>query len=347
MANDARLSLAQLVGLAQQAGWSAQEAPKIAAIAMAESGGRPGALNDNPGTGDLSYGLTQVNMIGGLGPERRRQFGLESNEQLKDPLTNLRAAKAIRESQGWNAWSVHKSGAYQQFLPGAQQALGGQGSEGGGSPLAGLELGVDLPQAPAQSASRVFNLGAIAAAGLGAGELVSDAGGGGLGQRFAGRDLATAMMAALLPKPAASQTVAALGNEPALPAVAAASSGGTVSLVDFGKGMRNLGLKPGEHSAFGSVGKHSPNSWHDEDKAIDFTDWNSGDWKARKRFIGEVARQALGKQAEIFHPGYDPVGGHHSHIHLAVPSGQLPAAAAEQIYAGVREAFRRFPRTAG
>ena len=71
-------------------------------IVMKESTGRPYAHNQNSNTGDNSYGLFQINMIGSLGPARREQFGLESNEDLFNPLTN--AAIAYRISEGGTNW---------------------------------------------------------------------------------------------------------------------------------------------------------------------------------------------------------------------------------------------------
>lgn len=105
-----------LVSLAQQAGFTAEQARIMAAVAMAESSGNPRAHNPNASTGDNSYGLWQINMLGGMGPERRRLFGISSNEQLFDPAVNARAAKAIFDQQGFNAWSVYKSGAYRRYL---------------------------------------------------------------------------------------------------------------------------------------------------------------------------------------------------------------------------------------
>ena len=95
----------------------------MAAIAMAESSGNSGAHNNNRQTGDDSYGLWQINMIDRLGPERRRQFGIQSNDQLKDPRINAKAAKAVFDSQGFGAWSVYRSGSYRQYLPEARRAL--------------------------------------------------------------------------------------------------------------------------------------------------------------------------------------------------------------------------------
>lgn len=82
------------------------------------------------------------------------------------------------------------------------------------------------------------------------------------------------------------------------------------------------GLRVGEHPAFGRVGRHSEGSLHYQGRALDITDWGSGDWKARTVQLGRQLQQAL-PGAEIFHPGYDPVGGHHEHIHLGLPQGRI------------------------
>ena len=71
-------------------------------VVMKESTGRPYAHNKNSNTGDNSYGLFQINMIGSLGPARREQFGLENNEDLFNPLTN--AAIAYKMSDGGKNW---------------------------------------------------------------------------------------------------------------------------------------------------------------------------------------------------------------------------------------------------
>lgn len=120
-------AISSLVSLAQGAGFRGDSAAIMAAIAMAESSGNPRAHNPRPP--DNSYGLWQINMLGAMGPERRRQFGIGNNEQLFDPRINARAAAQIYQSQGFNAWSVYKSGAYRQFLPAARQALGSGGPD--------------------------------------------------------------------------------------------------------------------------------------------------------------------------------------------------------------------------
>lgn len=120
-----QLKVGQLKALAMAAGFNDRDASIMAAIAMAESGGRSAAHNNNAATGDNSYGLWQVNMLGRMGPERRRQFGIGSNEALFDPAVNASAARKVFESQGFGAWSVFKSGAYKQYLPGAMRAQAG------------------------------------------------------------------------------------------------------------------------------------------------------------------------------------------------------------------------------
>ena len=100
-----------------------------------------------------------------------------------------------------------------------------------------------------------------------------------------------------------------------------------ISTVELGKALQRkfgaAGLRVGEQPAFGRVGKHSPGSLHYQGRAMDITDWGSGDWLSRTKNLGEQLRQAL-PGAEIFHPGYDPVGGHHEHIHLGLPEGRVP-----------------------
>lgn len=103
----------------------------MVAIAGAESGWNPGAHNPVPP--DDSYGLWQINMLGGMGPERRRLFGISSNSQLFDPATNARAAMIIYKQQGLRAWSTYSHGSYKRHLITARyavQAIGAPGMPG-------------------------------------------------------------------------------------------------------------------------------------------------------------------------------------------------------------------------
>lgn len=76
-------------------------------IVMRESRGGPTAHNGNSNTGDNSYGLFQINMIGGLGADRREKFGLKTNEELFDPVTNARIAFHMSGGgEDFGAWGV-------------------------------------------------------------------------------------------------------------------------------------------------------------------------------------------------------------------------------------------------
>jgi hypothetical protein len=61
-------------------------------------------------------------MIGNLGPARMQEFGLQREDQLFDPVTNAKAAYAIRKSQGLSAWTIYKNGAYKNHLSAAEAA---------------------------------------------------------------------------------------------------------------------------------------------------------------------------------------------------------------------------------
>jgi hypothetical protein len=115
-----QLTMEQLVGLAKGAGFPTNEAVIMAAIAKGESGGNSNAKNFKPP--DKSYGLWQINMIGNLGPARMQEFGLQREDQLFDPVTNAKAAYAIRKSQGLSAWTIYKNGAYKNHLSAAEAA---------------------------------------------------------------------------------------------------------------------------------------------------------------------------------------------------------------------------------
>ena len=108
--------------LLKSQGATDEEAHTLAAISQPESGGNPNITNMRGA--DNSYGLWQINMKGALGPERLRQFGIKSAEELKDPATNARAALSIlRGKGGYSNWSTYSSGAYRRYL-------GGEGSAG-------------------------------------------------------------------------------------------------------------------------------------------------------------------------------------------------------------------------
>ena len=75
------------------------------AVAKKESNGRPLAYNGNRKTGDSSYGIFQINMIGNLGPERRAKYKLSDNKELFNPVTNASIAfKMTKRGDNWSAW---------------------------------------------------------------------------------------------------------------------------------------------------------------------------------------------------------------------------------------------------
>ncbi len=97
----------QLSELLSAVGFKGQ-AHKIAwGIAMRESNARPMALNNNAKTGDSSYGIFQINMIGDLGVDRRAKFGLESNAQLNNPVVNAQVAYHMSSGgTDFGAWGI-------------------------------------------------------------------------------------------------------------------------------------------------------------------------------------------------------------------------------------------------
>lgn len=75
------------------------------AIAKRESNGRPLAYNGNRNTGDSSYGIFQINMLGQLGVDRKEKFNLVSNELLFDPVKNAEITYYMTKGgTNWSAW---------------------------------------------------------------------------------------------------------------------------------------------------------------------------------------------------------------------------------------------------
>jgi hypothetical protein len=77
------------------------------AVVKKESNGRPLAFNGNTRTGDSSYGIFQINMIGGLGVARRDKYDLDSNKDLFDAVINAQIAYHMSGGgQDWTAWKI-------------------------------------------------------------------------------------------------------------------------------------------------------------------------------------------------------------------------------------------------
>lgn len=107
----------ELLSVLQQAGFTGDALRTAYAVTRAESSGRPRAYNGNVGTGDQSYGILQINMLGKLGPARRKQFGLKSNDELYDPVINAKVAFQMSGGgKNWRPWSAWKNGSYRKHL---------------------------------------------------------------------------------------------------------------------------------------------------------------------------------------------------------------------------------------
>jgi hypothetical protein len=95
----------ELKELLQSVGFEGEPLRTAWAIVKRESNGRPLAFNGNVKTGDNSYGLFQINMIGQLGPDRREKFGLKSNAELFNPVKNAQIAYYMsNKGTNWIAW---------------------------------------------------------------------------------------------------------------------------------------------------------------------------------------------------------------------------------------------------
>ena len=102
------LSESELKELLQAVGFEGKALRTAWAVAMKESNGRPLAHNKNANTGDNSYGIYQINMIGDLGPARREKFDLKTNADLFDPVTNAKIAYFMTAGgKNWSSWNIY------------------------------------------------------------------------------------------------------------------------------------------------------------------------------------------------------------------------------------------------
>jgi len=92
----------------RRAGFSEAQLPTMMAIAMAESSWNPGASHSNP-NGTIDQGLFQINSV--------HQGNPWYPTNPMDPLQSAIAAYNIYQSQGLNAWTVYKTGAYSKYIP--------------------------------------------------------------------------------------------------------------------------------------------------------------------------------------------------------------------------------------
>jgi hypothetical protein len=128
----AALSPTQIYQTAVSAGFPADVATQMTAIALRESGGNP--LATNLSGAEQSYGLWQINVRGN--PGLLAQLGLSDPLQLLDPSVNARAALKLWGGNPQNlntAWYLDRPGyaeAYQRYLPVAEAAAAASGGGG-------------------------------------------------------------------------------------------------------------------------------------------------------------------------------------------------------------------------
>lgn len=108
------MNAAQIQQVLRQAGWPENLIVTMGAVALAESGGDPNALNAR---GEYSVGLLQVN---------RRAHPQYPEHLLRQPLYNAQAALEIYRKQGIRAWGAYTDGRYRRYLSQSQAAYGSQ-----------------------------------------------------------------------------------------------------------------------------------------------------------------------------------------------------------------------------
>ena len=100
-----KLSDGELKELLAAVGFEGRALKTAWAIAKRESSGRPLAYNGNRNTGDSSYGIFQINMLGNLGVARKEKFDLRSNVLLFDPVINAEITYYMTKGGlDWSAW---------------------------------------------------------------------------------------------------------------------------------------------------------------------------------------------------------------------------------------------------
>jgi hypothetical protein len=103
-----QLSEKELDSILRQAGFSGSGLKMAKNIVFLESTNRPMSLNKSSNC----YGLFQINMTGSMGPDRRKKYGLKSNEDLYNPLISAQIAYQMSNGgKNWSAWSTEKAAA--------------------------------------------------------------------------------------------------------------------------------------------------------------------------------------------------------------------------------------------
>jgi hypothetical protein len=101
----------ELVELLAAVGFEGKALKTAWSVVMRESRGRPVAHNKNANTGDNSYGLFQINMLGSMGVDRLAKFqdkiGITKASDLLDPVANAKAAYYMTAGgKDWGSWGL-------------------------------------------------------------------------------------------------------------------------------------------------------------------------------------------------------------------------------------------------
>lgn len=129
------LTTDQIYAYMRAAGFPAEVAVTMTAIALRESDGEPAAYNGNSETGDRSYGLLQINLldpnVSALIKSKIPEVAADE-KALLDPETNAEAGYLLWGHANSNlnlAWYINRMGApnhyqerYEVQLPAAQGA---------------------------------------------------------------------------------------------------------------------------------------------------------------------------------------------------------------------------------
>lgn len=116
----AKLTPQQIAGVAKAAGFPDSELATAVAVALAESGGNPEAVNTANRNGSVDHGLFQINTVHGP---------LLSQGNKYNALDNARMAFTVWKRSGgsWKPWATYNSGRYLAFKP--------QGTLGAAAPV--------------------------------------------------------------------------------------------------------------------------------------------------------------------------------------------------------------------
>ena len=118
--NKGSLTDGELKELLYLVGFRGNNLKEAWATAKKESNGQPIRFNGNTKTGDSSYGMFQINMIGQLGPDRRDKFNLDANSDLLNPVVNAKIAFHMSDGgKDWSAWKgiTPKTKSWMQKFP--------------------------------------------------------------------------------------------------------------------------------------------------------------------------------------------------------------------------------------